>query len=243
MNPENRAVRPVIEVVGLGKTYGSGDTSVAALRGVDLTVMPGEYLAIMGASGSGKSTLLNLLGCLDMPTTGRYMIDGISVAELTERQLSVLRNRRLGFVFQSFNLVPRTSTLSNVELPLVYAGVGRRQRRERAMAALDMVGLADRAGHLPNQLSGGQQQRAAIARALVNDPALVLADEPTGNLDSGSTEEVLRVLDELNSRGRTVVVITHEDHVARHAGRVIRVSDGRIVADTALAEATAGVRA
>ena len=235
MNPENRAVRPVIEVVGLGKTYGSGDTAVAALRGVDLTVMPGEYLAIMGASGSGKSTLLNLLGCLDMPNTGRYRIDGISVAELTERQLSVLRNRRLGFVFQSFNLVPRTSAMSNVELPLVYAGVGRRQRRERAMAALDMVGLADRAGHLPNQLSGGQQQRAAIARALVNDPALVLADEPTGNLDSGSTEEVLRVLDELNSRGRTVVVITHEDHVARHAGRVIRVNDGRIVADTALA--------
>jgi len=235
VNPENRAVRPVIEVVGLGKTYGSGDTAVAALRGVDLTVMPGEYLAIMGASGSGKSTLLNLLGCLDMPNTGRYRIDGISVAELTERQLSVLRNRRLGFVFQSFNLVPRTSTLSNVERPLVYAGVGRRQRRERAMAALDMVGLADRAGHLPNQLSGGQQQRAAIARALVNDPALVLADEPTGNLDSGSTEEVLRVLDELNSRGRTVVVITHEDHVARHAGRVIRVNDGRIVADTALA--------
>ncbi|HET9138683.1 ABC transporter ATP-binding protein [Actinophytocola sp.] len=227
---------PVIEVTGLHKTYGSGDTRVHALRGVDLTVQPGDYLAIMGASGSGKSTLLNLIGCLDVPTEGRYRLDGIDVAELNERQLSLLRNRKIGFIFQSYNLVPRTSALSNVELPLVYAGLGRRERRQRALAALDLVGLSDRAGHQPSQLSGGQQQRVAVARALVNAPALVLADEPTGNLDSESTAEVLAVFDRLNALGRTIVVITHEDDVARHAERVVRVSDGRIVADTAASQ-------
>lgn len=226
-------MNPVIELTGLHKTYGSGPTAVHALRGVDLTVRTGDYLAIMGASGSGKSTLLNMIGCLDVPTTGTYRLDGIDVGTLNERQLSLLRNRKIGFVFQSFNLVPRTSTLSNVELPLVYAGLRRKGRRARAVAALELVGLTDRAGHLPSELSGGQQQRAAVARALVNGPAMVLADEPTGNLDSASTSEVLDVFDRLNRLGRTIVVITHEDHVARHAGRVVRVSDGRIVADTA----------
>jgi putative ABC transport system ATP-binding protein len=226
-------VTPVIEVSDLHKVYGSGDTAVHALRGVDLTVEPGDYLAIMGASGSGKSTLLNLIGCLDVPTEGSYRLDGIDVADLNERQLSLLRNRKIGFIFQSYNLVPRTTALSNVELPLVYAGLGRRERRQRALAALDLVGLSDRAGHQPNELSGGQQQRVAVARALVNAPALVLADEPTGNLDSESTAEVLAVFDRLNALGRTIVVITHEDDVARHAERVVRVSDGRIVTDTA----------
>jgi len=224
-------MRPVIEVTGLRKTYGSGDTAVHALRGVDLQVMPGEYVAIMGASGSGKSTLLNMLGCLDVPTSGEYELDGFPVSELNERQLSLLRNRKIGFIFQSFNLVPRTSALSNVELPLVYSGLRRVARRTRALAALEMVALSDRAKHLPNELSGGQQQRVAVARALVTGPAMLLADEPTGNLDRASTAEVLGVFDRLNALGRTVVMITHEDEVAEHAHRVIRVDDGLIVAD------------
>jgi putative ABC transport system ATP-binding protein len=230
---------PVIEVVNLQKTYGSGATAVRALRGVDLTVRTGEYLAIMGASGSGKSTLLNLIGCLDVPSAGTYRLDGIDVGSLNERQLSLLRNRKIGFIFQSYNLVPRTTALSNVELPLVYAGLGRKERRLRARAALDLVGLTDRARHLPSELSGGQQQRVAVARALVNAPAIVLADEPTGNLDSESTSEVLGVFDRLHALGRTIVVITHEDDVARHAQRTVRVSDGRIVSDTALSTAWA----
>jgi putative ABC transport system ATP-binding protein len=193
--------------------------------------MPGEYVAIMGASGSGKSTLLNMLGCLDVPTSGEYALDGLPVSEFNERQLSLLRNRKIGFIFQSFNLVPRTSALSNVELPLVYSGLRRGPRRTRALAALEMVGLSDRAKHLPNELSGGQQQRVAVARALVTGPAMLLADEPTGNLDSTSTAEILGVFDRLNALGRTVVVITHEDEVAAHAHRVVEVSDGRIVAD------------
>jgi putative ABC transport system ATP-binding protein len=224
-------MKPVIEVSALTKTYGSGDTAVHALRGVDLTVMPGEYVAIMGASGSGKSTLLNMLGCLDVPSSGEYALDGFPVSELNERQLSLLRNRKIGFIFQSFNLVPRTSALSNVELPLIYSGLRRGPRRTRALAALEMVGLSDRAKHLPNELSGGQQQRVAVARALVTGPAMLLADEPTGNLDRASTTEVLGVFDRLNALGRTVVMITHEDEVAEHAHRVIRVDDGLIVAD------------
>jgi putative ABC transport system ATP-binding protein len=222
---------PVIAVSGLHKTYGAGDTAVHALRGVDLTVQPGEYVAIMGASGSGKSTLLNVLGCLDAPTGGEYTVDGFVASELNERQLSLLRNRKIGFIFQSFNLVPRVSALSNVELPLVYAGLGRAKRRARALAALEVVGLTDRARHLPSELSGGQQQRVAVARALVTAPALLLADEPTGNLDRASTAEMLGVFDQLNRLGRTIVVITHEDEVARHARRAVTIDDGKVVSD------------
>jgi putative ABC transport system ATP-binding protein len=222
---------PVIEVRDLRKTYGAGDTAVHALRGLDLTVEQGEYIAIMGASGSGKSTLLNILGCLDVPTSGKYLLDGIDTGDFDEEQLSLLRNRKIGFVFQSFNLVPRTTALANVELPLVYAGVRRAQRRERALAALDLVGLKERTHHRPNELSGGQQQRVAIARALVTSPAIVLADEPTGNLDTDSSREVLGILDRLNASGRTVVLITHEDEVAAHAMRTVRVVDGRVRSD------------
>ncbi|MFI0717807.1 ABC transporter ATP-binding protein [Streptomyces sp. NPDC021224] len=233
---------PVIEVRSLRKTYGSGDATVRALGGppdavsgeepgVDLVVEQGDMVAVMGSSGSGKSTLMNILGCLDVPTAGRYLLDGIDVGGLDEHQLSLVRNRKIGFVFQSFNLVPRTPALAQVELPLAYAGVKTAERRRRAMAALELVGLADRMDHRPNELSGGQQQRVAVARALVTAPAMLLADEPTGNLDSHSTEEVLSIVDRLNASGRTVVLITHEDEVARHAKRVVRLVDGQIVAD------------
>jgi putative ABC transport system ATP-binding protein len=223
--------RPVLDVRAVTKVYGEGETVVRALRGVSLTVERGDYVAIMGSSGSGKSTLMNILGCLDVPTAGRYLLDGVDVSRLSDRQLALVRNRRIGFVFQSFNLIPRTTALANVELPLAYAGVRGAQRRARARAALALVGLADRAGHEPNQLSGGQQQRVAVARALVGAPALVLADEPTGNLDSESTKDVLGVLDQLNQSGRTIVLITHEDDVAAHARRLIRLVDGNIVVD------------
>ena len=223
---------PVLDVRNVVKTYGEGETIVNALRGLTLTVERGEYLAIMGSSGSGKSTLMNILGCLDIPTSGRYLLDGVDVSRLNDRQLALVRNRRIGFVFQAFNLIPRTSALANVELPLAYAGMKGAERRRRAAAALAMVGLADRARHEPNQLSGGQQQRVAVARALVTAPALVLADEPTGNLDTQSTADVLTVLDRLNRSGRTIVLITHEPDVAAHASRLIRLVDGTIVEDT-----------
>jgi putative ABC transport system ATP-binding protein len=218
----------VLDVRGLSKVYGEGDTAVHALRDVDLTVRRGEFVAVIGQSGSGKSTLLNVLGCLDAPTSGRYFLEGLDVAQLDERQQAVMRNRQIGFVFQAFNLIPRTSALANVELPLVYAGAGRRVRRERALAALELVGLGGRTDHRPNQLSGGQQQRVAVARALVTSPALLLADEPTGNLDSESTADVLALFDRLHRSGRTIVLITHDDEVAERAQRVVVVRDGRL---------------
>jgi len=226
---------PVIALTRVSKQYGAGDTAVHAVAGVDLVVEHGDYLAVMGASGSGKSTLMHILGLLDEPSRGLYRLDGTDTRRLDERQKSIVRNRKIGFVFQSFNLIPRASALANVELPLAYAGVGRVERRARALAALDRVGLADRVGHLPTELSGGQQQRVAVARAIVTEPVVVLADEPTGALDSHSTAEILDLFDELNASGRTIVIITHEDEVAAHAKREVRMLDGRIESDVRLA--------
>jgi putative ABC transport system ATP-binding protein len=221
----------LIDIRDVTKTYGIGETAVHALRGVSLQVQAGEYVAVMGSSGSGKSTLMNILGCLDVPSRGEYWLDGTNVARLTEDQQALVRGRKIGFIFQSFNLIPRTTAIANVELPLTYAHLRRTERRQRARRALELVGLADREDHRPNQLSGGQQQRVAIARALATGPRILLADEPTGNLDRHSTDEVLGMFDELNADGRTVVVITHETEVARRARRLIQVSDGRIVTD------------
>ena len=223
--------RPLIVLQRVTKSYQMGTQSVHALRGITFGVAEGDFVAIMGASGSGKSTLMNILGCLDLPDRGRYLLDGVDVRYLEDDELALIRNRKIGFVFQSYNLVSRTSALKNVELPLVYAGVRQKERRERAFGALRRVGLADRVDHLPSELSGGQQQRVAIARALVSDPAVVLADEPTGNLDSQSSAEVLEVFTSLNAEGRTIVIITHEAEIADRARRIIRLRDGRIVED------------
>ncbi len=222
---------PVIDLRGITKTYGGGDTEVQALRGIDLTIERGDYVAIMGASGSGKSTLMNIIGALDVATSGHYSLDGIGIDDLDESALSIVRNRKIGFIFQSFNLIPRTTALSNVELPLVYRGVRRRERRARAVEALTAVGLADRMHHMPNELSGGQQQRVAVARALVAEPSLLLADEPTGNLDSRSTRDVLDLMGALHDQGRTIVMITHEDDVAAASGRIVTLIDGQVSDD------------
>jgi len=223
--------RPVIQVHHVGKVFALGDIRVQALRDVSLRIRTGEIVAIMGSSGSGKSTLMNILGCLDAPTEGRYLIDGVDVSHMDEDDLADLRNRKIGFVFQSFNLVPRTSALVNVEIPLAYAGLRGAERRRRAERALASVGMLDRMHHQPSELSGGQQQRAAVARAIVTNPSLILADEPTGNLDSHATEDVLAIFARLNEEGRTVVLITHEPDVAEQTKRIVRLSDGQIVED------------
>ena len=224
--------RPLIEVSQLTKSYTLGDQTVHALAGVSLCIAAGEFVAIMGASGSGKSTLMNILGCLDVPTTGHYALAGEAVEGMTPDELAGVRNRRIGFVFQQFNLLPRTSALENVELPMIYAGVKAADRHPRAMQALQRVGLGERTGHTPAELSGGQQQRVAIARALVNNPQLILADEPTGALDTTTSEEVMRLLRDLNAQGITIVLVTHEPDIAAWARRKIVVRDGRILEDT-----------
>jgi len=220
----------MIELEDITKVYRMGSVAVHALKGVTLRVGAGEFVAIMGASGSGKTTLMNIIGCLDLPTTGRYILDGVDVRRLNDNQLAAIRNLKIGFVFQSFNLIPRSTAVHNVEMPLIYAGVNS-NRRQLAMAALEAVGLADRAGHQPTELSGGQQQRCAIARALVTEPAILLADEPTGNLDSESSAEIMKLLVQLNSEGRTIVLITHESDIARFAKRIVRLRDGLVVSD------------
>lgn len=233
MSPTATAPRgPAIELLDVHQVYGTGDGAVHALRGIDLVVERGEYVAVVGPSGSGKSTLMNILGCLDVPTHGVHRLGGTDVRLLAEDDLARVRNRDLGFVFQSFNLVQRMTALANVALPLAYGGVGRVERTRRARVALERVGLADRADHAPVELSGGQQQRVAIARALVTEPTLILADEPTGNLDSRATADVLDLLDSLADEHRTIVVITHEDEVSARAHRVLTIADGRIVGDT-----------
>jgi putative ABC transport system ATP-binding protein len=227
-----RRTSMVIMLRQITKTYVMGDVEVHALRGVSLDVRRGEMMAIMGQSGSGKSTLMHILGCLDVPTSGRYWLDGVDVRALEESTLSRVRNRKIGFVFQSFNLIARTSALANVELPLAYAGVGRKERRRRAIEALESVGLGSRLDHMPNEMSGGQQQRAAVARAIATNPSMILADEPTGNLDTEATAEVMGIFARLNAEGRTVVLITHEPEVAEYCRRVVTLLDGDVVHDS-----------
>lgn len=222
---------PVIDIRDVWKTYDLGETQVHALRGVSLQIMPNEYVAIMGPSGSGKSTLMNMLGCLDTPSSGHYEFKGVNVAEMSDNELARVRNKELGFVFQSFNLLARSTTLRNVELPLIYAGVDPDDREERARIACEKVGLAERMKHRPNELSGGQRQRVAIARALVNNPSLILADEPTGNLDSKTGEEIMALFETLHNQGNTIVLVTHEDDIAEHAHRRLRLFDGQIIED------------
>ncbi len=222
---------PVIALSNIVKRYAMGGNDVYATRGVSLSVSRGEFVAIMGASGSGKSTLMNIIGCLDVPTSGHYRLDGVNIRDLDDRELSRIRNRKIGFVFQGFNLLPTMSAIANVELPMAYAGVPTKERRHRAEGALDSVGLADRMGHFPNEMSGGQQQRVAVARAIVTNPSLILADEPTGNLDSTSSVDVMSAFASLHAQGRTVVMITHEEDIAAYATRVVRLRDGVITQD------------
>ncbi len=224
----------LIRLTDITRHYDMGVETVHALRGVSLSIEPGEYVAIMGPSGSGKSTMMNMLGCLDTPSSGRYELNGTDVSEMDDNELAEVRNREIGFIFQSFNLLARASALRNVELPMVYAGVPADERHERAMAALTQVGLADRVEHKPNELSGGQRQRVAVARALVNKPSILLADEPTGNLDSRTGKEILALFDHLSRTGNTIIVVTHEEAVARHARRVVRILDGLIASDEVL---------
>ncbi len=227
-----QAVQSVIRVEDVHRIYDLGEQKVAALRGVSMEIMRGEFVAIMGASGSGKSTFMNMLGCLDRPTSGRYILEGTDVAQMTKSELAKIRNRRIGFVFQGFNLLSRTTALENVELPTLYARIGKEERLKRAMQALEMVGLGERTGHFPSQLSGGQQQRVAIARALVNQPAILLADEPTGNLDSRTSVEIMDIFQRLNDSGLTIVLVTHEPDIAQFAKRNVVFRDGLIQRDS-----------
>jgi len=227
----------IIEIRHLTKIYDMGATEVHALSGVDLCVATGEYVAIMGPSGSGKSTLLNILGCLDVPTSGSYALGNVRVSELADDDLARIRNQEIGFVFQTFNLLPRANALGNVELPLIYSGLPAHQRRERATHALDSVGLAERIEHRPNELSGGQKQRVAIARALVNKPSIILADEPTGALDSRTGDEIMDLFDQVHAAGNTILLVTHEEHLARRTRRIVRFRDGRIESDCPTEEA------
>jgi putative ABC transport system ATP-binding protein len=231
MTASPAASQPVIRAEDLWRTYEMGSEQIHALRGVSFTLEPNEYVAVMGPSGSGKSTLMNLIGCLDTPTRGRYELRGKVVSEMNDDELAAIRNREIGFVFQTFNLLPRATALHNVELPLVYAGVPREDRLERARTALEMVDLGDRVQHRPNELSGGQRQRVAIARALVMKPSILLADEPTGNLDSATGEEIMRLFERLHDEGNTIILVTHERDVAQHAHRTIHIRDGRIETD------------
>ncbi len=231
MTPEVSRDVPVIQLRGLSKTYVVGSEKIHAIAGIDLDVCAGEYVAIMGSSGSGKSTLMNMIGCLDTPTSGNYALNGTEVTSFSDDQLAEIRNREIGFIFQTFNLLPRITAAQNVELPLVYAGVSGPERQRRVREALVSVGLGDRILHKPNELSGGQRQRVAIARALVNRPVLILADEPTGNLDSGTSREIMAILGELNQQGHTVIIVTHEKDIAEHCRRTIRLSDGKIIED------------
>jgi len=222
----------LIEIQGLTKTYIMGADTVQALRGVDLSIFKNEYTALMGPSGSGKSTLMNLLGCLDTPTSGTYMLNGNDVSSMNDSELAEIRNKEIGFVFQTFNLLPRLSALDNVALPLIYAGMSKSARIERASHVLEITGLGDRMTHKPNELSGGQRQRVAIARALVNNPSIILADEPTGNLDSKTSDEIMRIFEEIHSQGNTIILVTHEPDVSLHAHRIVRLKDGAIESDT-----------
>jgi putative ABC transport system ATP-binding protein len=221
----------LIEVNKLKKIYQLGDIEVPAVRGIDMSIEANEYLAIMGPSGSGKSTLMNIIGCLDVPTEGSYILDNKDVSKMNDDELAEIRNRKIGFVFQTFNLLPRADALHNVELPLIYSGLPRTKRKEMAEAALNKVGLSDRMHHKPNELSGGQRQRVAIARALVNNPAIILADEPTGNLDSNTGEEIMEIFEQLHEGGNTIILITHEEYIANHSNRIVRLLDGLIQSD------------
>ncbi len=221
----------IIKVVNIAKTYVVGTETIHALRNVNMEIYKNEYVALMGSSGSGKSTLMNVLGCLDTPSAGEYFLNGINVAKMTDNELADIRNRQIGFVFQSFNLLPRSTALENVALPLVYAGIGKEEREERAFEALKSVGLDGRVMHRPNELSGGQRQRVAVARALVTNPAIILADEPTGNLDSKTSEEMMELFAEIHRKGNTVILVTHEEDIARHAHRIVRLKDGGVEND------------